>query len=112
MAVAAATALLVTPTMASAAGTASQQPASDWVTFSQLNPAGAMALGGSAAAPTAGTLTSSAAAVQPVDANGDYRPNPLPWPVIGVLLAVLGTAIYIAFIEKDGHHRAFLTSPE
>src|SRR4051812_34918358 len=94
----AAASLLVTPAMASAstlpAGAASPGA---WVTLSQLNPAGAMALGGSGAAamPNAATLSSAsaAAAAQPVDTAADYRPNPFPWPVAVVLLAVVGTAI-------------------
>jgi hypothetical protein len=107
-------ALLGTSAIASAAP-AAQAPASGWTALSQLNPAGAMALSanGAVATPTAATLAGTAAAAQPADDNADYRPNPLPWPVIGVLLAVIGTAIYIAFIEDHGRsHHIFLTSPQ
>jgi hypothetical protein len=103
--VAVAVAMLTTPAIASASG--GPAPANEWVTMSELNPAGAIALGASGATvPTAATMTTSAAVAQPVDANGDYRSNPLPWPVIGVLLAVVGTMIYIEFIEH--HHGRFL----
>jgi hypothetical protein len=105
-------ALLGTSAVASAAP-APQAPASGWTAFSQLNPAGAMALSanGAVAAPSAATLAGTAAAAQPVDS--DYRPNPLPWPVIGVLLAVIGVAVYIAFIEDHGRsHHVFQTSPQ
>jgi hypothetical protein len=107
--VAVSAAMLGTSAMVSAAP-APQPPADTWATFSQLNPAGAMALdaNGAVVPPTAATLAATAAAAQPVDES--YRPNPLPWPVIGVLLAVIGTAIYIAFIEDHGHH-AHPTSP-
>ena len=107
-------ALLGTSAIASAAPVP-QAPASGWTALSQMNPAGAMALSanGAVTAPTAATLVGSAAAVQPADTDRDYRPNPLPWPVIGVLLAVIGTAIYIAFIENHGRsHHIFLTSPQ
>ena len=113
--IAAATAIILAPTAASASAlpSPSAQP-NAWVTLSQLNPAGATALAGSAAvsaAPDSVALAGAAAAAQPADDN--YRPNPLPLPVVAVLLAVLGTMIYIAFIEKRGHsHRPFLTSPQ
>lgn len=115
--IAAAAATTVTPTMAAASTSASaSNGASGWVTLSQLNPAGAMALAGSravASTPNAATMSATAAAAQPVDTAGAYRPNPLPLPVIGVLLAVIGTAIYIAFIENHGRsHHVFLTSPQ
>ena len=108
--IAVATALLATPAMASAS-TVAATSSDAWVTLSTLNPAGATALAGSdvVATPTAATMAGSAAAVQPVDA--DYHANPLPLPVIGVLLAVLGAAIYIALIEKHHSHRAFVISP-
>ena len=51
-----------------------------------------------AAAPDAATL----AAAQSTTAYEEPRSNPLPLPVIAVLLAVLGTMAYIAFIED--HH--------
>lgn len=112
----AAAAMTVTPTMAAASTSAQSARASGWVTLSQLNPAGAMALAGSravASTPNAATMSATAAAAQPVDTAGAYRPNPLPLPVIGVLLAVIGTAIYIAFIENHGRsHHVFLTSPQ
>ncbi len=110
--IAAAAAIILAPTAASASALpSSSAPSNAWVTLSQLNPAGATALAGSAAAPSSVELAGAAAAVQPADDT--YRPNPLPLPVIAVLLAVLGTMIYIAFIEK--HHqssRPFLTSPQ
>jgi len=105
--VAAAFAMLTAPAVASASEGSAPTPASEWVTLSELNPAGAVALGASGATvPTAATMATSAAVAQPVDANSDYRSNPLPWPVIGVLLAVVGTMIYIEFIEH--HHGHFL----
>ena len=110
--IAAAAAIMVTPTMA-AASTVQSAPASNaWVTFSQLNPAGATALAGSgvAAAQPGVALTGSAASVQATD-DGGYH-NGIPLPVIAVWLAVLGGAIYIALIEKHHHHRVFLTSPD
>ena len=112
-AAAVATAIIVSPTAAASAtmGTAAAQPASNsWVTLSQLTPAGATALAGSgviAATPNAATVAASAAAVQPVDEASEPRANPLPIPVIVVLLAVLGTAIYIAMIEKHHGHVTF-----
>ena len=104
--------LIASPTMASA--TAAAQPtATSWVALSQMTPAGAMALAGSGAVagtPDAATVAASAAAVQPYE--GDERgANPLPLPVIAVLLAVLGTAIYIAFIEKHHGHATFPGGP-
>jgi hypothetical protein len=107
--VAATIAMLTTPAIASASGASAPAPGSEWATLSELNPAGAVALGASnatAGLPTAATMTTSAAVAQPVDADGEYRSNPLPWPVIGVLLAVVGTMIYIEFIEH--HHGHFL----
>ena len=103
-----AAALIFTPT-AAAASVAAPQPANSWVTLSARTPAGASALAGSDVAPSAATL----AAAQSTVAYDDRRANPLPWPVIGVVLAVLGTMAYIAFIED--HHdsdRLFLTSPD
>ncbi|HEX6661791.1 MAG TPA: hypothetical protein VF067_07990 [Sphingomicrobium sp.] len=112
--IAAAAAIVITPTMASAAALPSSSAQSNaWVTLSQLNPAGATALAGSTAATATPSvaLAGSAAAAQPTD--DAYRPNPLPLPVIAVLLAVLGTMIYIALIEKHHRsHRPFLTSPQ
>jgi hypothetical protein len=105
-------ALLVTPTMATAADAAPQAPANPWVTLSELNPAGAIALGGtSAATPGPASMSATAAGVQPADDRDDYRGNPLPWPVIGVLLAVVGTMIYIEFIEHHHGHGTFPTTP-
>jgi len=107
-----AAALIASPTMASA--TAAAQPtATSWVTLSQMTPAGAMALAGSGAVagtPDAATVAASAAAVQPYEGD-ERRANPLPLPVIAVLLAVLGTAIYIAFIEKHHGHATFPGAP-
>ena len=108
---AAVTALLVTPTMAAAAAPATA-PQSGWTALSQLTPAGATALastGVTAGSPTAATLSAAQSSV----AVDEPRANPLPLPVIAVLLAVLGTAIYIAFIEDDDDGgRVFLTSPD
>lgn len=113
--IAAATAIILAPAAASASALASSSTSPNaWVTLSQLNPAGATALAGSTgatAAPSSVVLAGATAAAQPADDT--YRPNPLPLPVVAVLLAVLGTMIYIAFIEK--HHqssRPFLTSPQ
>ena len=113
--IAAAAAIVVAPTAASAEALPSSSAQSNaWITFSQLNPAGATALAGNAAAtaaPNSVALAGAAAAAQPAD--DAYRPNPLPLPVVAVLLAVLGTMIYIAFIEKNHRsHRPFLTSPQ
>jgi hypothetical protein len=113
--IAAATAIILAPAAASASALPSSSTSpTAWVTLSQLNPAGATALAGSTAAtaaPSSVALAGATAAAQPADDT--YRPNPLPLPVVAVLLAVLGTMIYIAFIEK--HHqssRPFLTSPQ
>jgi hypothetical protein len=110
--IAAAAAIMVTPTMAAASTLSSVPAPNNWVTFSQLNPAGAAALAGSsvAAAHPAVAMTGSAAAVQGAD-DGGYH-NGIPLPVIAVWLAVIGAAIYIALIEKHHHHRVFLTSPD
>jgi len=109
-----AAALIASPTMASATAAATAQPtATSWVALSQMTPAGAMALAGSGAVagtPDAATVAASAAAVQPYEGD-ERRANPLPLPVIAVLLAVLGTAIYIAFIEKHHGHATFPGAP-
>ena len=108
-------ALVFSPTVA-AASTYSAPVATQnaWVTFSQMTPAGATALastGAVAAAPNAATVAAAAAAAaQPVDETA-YRPNPLPLPVIVVLLGVLGMAIYIALIEKHHGHITIPTPP-
>ena len=112
-AAAVAAALIISPTAAASStmATAAAQPASNgWVELSQLTPAGAVALAGSgvvAGAPDAATAAASAAAVQPAY-DDERRANPLPLPVLAVLLAVLGTAIYIALIEK---HHGHITIP-
>jgi hypothetical protein len=116
-ATAVAAAIMISPTAAASAtmSTTVAQPASDgWVMLSQLTPAGAVALAGSgvmAGAPDAATVAASAAAVQPVDEASEAHANPFPLPVIAVLLAVLGTAIYIAFIEKHHGHATFPGAP-
>ena len=113
-ATAAAAALIVSPTAAASAtmSSAAAQPAStSWVTLSQLTPAGATTLAGSgvvAGAPDAAMVAASAAAVQPVGESTGEGANPFPLPVIAVLLAVLGGAVYIAFIE---HHHGHITVP-
>ena len=96
---AAALALLSATPVAAAptAYTATTTP-NGWVTFSQLNPAGATALAGSSALASPEMIGTAAAAAQP--AEGDYRPNRFPWPVAVVLLGVVAAAIYIALIEK------------
>ena len=106
-----AAALIFSPT-AAVASTYAAGPANAWVTLSSLTPAGASALAGSgavAAAPDAATL----AAAQSTTAYEEPRSNPLPLPVIAVLLAVLGTMAYIAFIEDhhDGNSRIVPNSP-
>ena len=111
-----AAAMMMSPTAAASAtmSTAATAPVSNgWVTLSQLTPAGAMALAGSgvvAGTPDAATVAASAAAVQPVESN-EPGANPFPLPVIAVLLAVLGTAIYIAFIEHHHGHATFPGAP-
>jgi len=116
-ATAVAAAIMISPTAAASAtmSTTVAQPTSNgWVTLSQLTPAGAVALAGSgvmAGAPDAATVAASAAAVQPVDEVSEPHTNPFPLPVIAVLLAVLGTAIYIAFIEKHHGHATFPGGP-
>lgn len=113
-ATAVALALGFSPTMAAASTFAAPtQPQNTWVTLSQMTPAGATALastGAVAAAPDAAAMAAAAAAAQPVDGS-DYRPNPLPIPVIVVLLGVLGMAIYIALIEKHHGHITIPTPP-
>ena len=114
-ATAVAAALIVSPTAAASAtmSSAAAQPASNsWVTLSQLTPAGATALAGSgvvAGTPDAAAVAASAAAVQPADESAGQGANPFPLPVIAVLLAVLGGAVYIAFIEN--HHGHIAISP-
>ena len=106
-----AAALIVSPTAAAAASMSAplaSQPQNSWTTLSQMNAAGAVALAGSGAAPNAATM---AAAAQTSDDQREYRSNPLPLPVLAVLLAVLGTAIYIAFIEKHRGHVNFPITP-
>ena len=101
-ATAAALALLASaPASAASSAPAPSATPNGWVTFSQLNPAGATAMAGSSAVSLAG---STAVAAQP-DEDGAYRQNPFPWPVAVVLLGVVAAAIYIAFIEK--HHGHF-----
>ena len=114
--VATAAAILFAPTAAAASSVqSSAPPANAWVTLSQMNPAGATALAGSGAAatsPNAVSLAGAATAAQPVDDPGAPRANPLPLPVIAVLLLVLATAIYIAFIDDHDGDRVFLISPQ
>ena len=103
-----AAALIVSPTAAASASMSAPlagQPQNSWVTLSQMTPAGAVALAGSGAVPNAATM---AAAAQTSDDYQARRANPLPLPVLAVLLAVLGAAIYIAFIEK---HRGRVSFP-
>ena len=73
-----------------------------------------MALGGGTSAATrAGAMNNSAATVQPTEPNDRRRRAVmLPWPVMTVLMAVLGTMIYIALIEDNGPHRPRATSPQ
>ena len=107
-----AAALIFSPTAAVASSYSAQSPSNAWVTLSEMTPAGATALAGSgvvSGAPDAATLAAAQTTV--VATDSDYRPNPLPLPVIAVLLAVLGGAIYIALIEKHHSHRPFLISP-
>ena len=105
-----AAALIFSPT-AAVASTYAAPPASAWVTLSSLTPAGASALAGSgavAAAPAAGP----GAAAPSTTAEGEPRRNPRPRPGVAGGLAVLGTMVYIALIEKHhGHVRFTPTSP-
>src|SRR5215213_2884973 len=102
-----AAALIFSPT-AAIASSYTTPPANGWVTLSALTPAGATALAGSGVAPSPATL----AAAQSSVAVDDDRANPLPLPVIAVVLAVLGTMAYIAFIEDHHDHlRPFFASP-
>ena len=109
-------ALVFSPTVAAAstlAAPVAAQPQDAWTALSQMTPAGATALastGVAAAAPSAATVAAAAAAAQPAEDTG-YRPNPLPLPVIAVLLGVLGMAIYIALIEKHHGHITIPTPP-
>jgi hypothetical protein len=112
-AAAVAAAMIISPIAASAAtmSTAAAQPPSNaWVTLSQLTPAGASALAGSSVVASA-TVAASAAAVEPVDESAEPSVNPFPIPVVVVLLAVLGTAIYIGLIEKHHGHASFPGTP-
>ena len=110
-----AAALIVSPAAAASSSMSAPlaaQPQNSWVALSQMTPAGAAALASSgvtAAAPDAATI---AAAAQTSADDRDYRANALPLPVIIVLLAVLGTAIYIAFIEKHRGHVVIGASPD
>ena len=112
---AAAASLIASPVAAASSTMAAPlaaQPQNSWVALSQMTPAGAQALASSGmttAAPDAATI---AAAAQVSSDDRDYRANPLPLPVIIVLLAVLGTAIYIAFIEKHHGHVVVGASPD
>jgi len=106
-----AAALIFSPTaaVASTYNTATTSSSTAWLTLSSLTPAGATALAGAGAnAPSAATL----AAAQSTVAYDERRANPLPLPVIAVLLAVLGTAIYIAFLEDHDGDAHFGTSPD
>ena len=106
-----AAALIFSPTAAVASAYPTQAQTNGWVTLSQMTPAGASVLAGSGAvagAPDAATL----AAAQSTVAYDEPHANPLPLPVIAVLLAVLGTAIYIALIEKHHSHGVFGASPD
>jgi hypothetical protein len=100
--------MVFSPTVAAAStfsAPATAQPQNAWVTLSQMTQAGATALASSgavSAAPDAAALAAAAAAAQPADETAN-RPNPLPLPVIAVLLGVLGMAAYIALIEKHDH---------
>ena len=111
-----AAAMMISPTAAASATmltTASQPAPNIWVTLSQLTPAGATALAGSgvvAGAPDAATVAASAAAVQSAEAD-EPGANPFPLPVIAVLLAVFGGAVYIAFIEHHHGHADFPGAP-
>jgi hypothetical protein len=102
--IAAATAIVLAPAAAAASPAAPAPAPNAWLTLSQLNPAGATALAGSATAPSVALAGTAATTAQPAD-EAAYRPNPFPWPVAVVLLGVVATAIYIAFIEK--HHGHF-----
>jgi hypothetical protein len=110
-----AAALLFSPTVGAAStmsAPAAQSAPNAWVTLSQLTPSGAVALAGSsavAASSNAAVMAGSAQAT--TDTAYDAHGNPLPIPVIAVLLAVLGTAIYIAFIEKHHGHVTIPTQP-
>lgn len=107
-ATAAALALLASaPAAAAPSSPASNAAANGWVTFSQLNPAGATALAGGSALASPEMIGTAAAAAQPTE--GDYRPNPFPWPVAVVLLGVVAMAVYIGFIEKHHGHVTFPT---
>jgi len=113
--IATAAAIMFVPTAAAASAVqSSPPPSSAWVTLSQLNPAGATALAAPrlTASSNAISLAGAAAAAQPVADSDLRRPDPLPLPVIAVLLAVLATAIYIAFIEDHDGDRVFLISPQ
>lgn len=109
-----AAALIFSPTAAVASTYSAPPSPSAWVTLSELTPAGATALAGSGAvagAPDAADLAAAQSTTVVTTTDSDYRPNPLPLPVIAVLLAVVGTAVYIALIEKHHSHRPFLISP-
>jgi len=104
LAMAAGAAMLISSTAAAASppsAPASAPPANPWVTLSMLNPAGAAALGG------------AAAAVQP-----DYPPpeggpagiGGIPWPVIAVWLAVIALDIYL--LVKDDNDEEEFASPD
>lgn len=87
--VAAATAVaLVSATPVAAASAVPAQPASNsWLTLSALNPAGATALGGAAAA-------------HPGDADDHFN---IPLAVVGFWIATIAVMIYIATRHKHGH---------
>ncbi len=116
-ATAVAAAIVISPTAAASATMstmAASPPSTNWVALSQMTPAGATALASSSgvagATPDAATLAASTAAVQSADESANGA-NPLPIPVIIVLLGVLGTMIYIALIEKHHGHGTFPGGP-
>lgn len=91
---AAAAALLISSTGASAAGAPTAPASSPWRTLSMLNPAGATALGGAAAA----------AAVQPAgEGYGDQDGFHPPLAAVAVFLGVIALDIWILLDKHHGH---------
>lgn len=105
-----AAALIFSPT-AAVASTYAAAPANGWVALSTMTPAGATALAGAGAVPGTPDAATLAAAQSTV-AVDEPRANPLPLPVIAVLLAVLATAAYIAFIEDRDGDVSIVISPD
>jgi hypothetical protein len=106
LAFAAAAALVFSPTAAAASTTQAPAQASPgpWMTLSMLNPAGATALGGAAAA----AQPADALPPEAADDPGGFHP---PLPVIAVFLGVIALDIWILLAKDHGHGHLRINVP-